>query len=92
MKNASRLAVHAGFPKIVELLVGYGANLNEADEIETCVVDIKVGGTFLNNISQFSRKNNSPRMEPVAMYHDPLRTPPPPLSACFLPVKVVHNS
>ena len=28
MKNAFWLAVYAGFPKVVELLVGYGADLN----------------------------------------------------------------
>jgi len=31
MKNAFWLAVYAGFPKVVELLVGYGADLNATD-------------------------------------------------------------
>jgi len=31
MKIALLLAVYVGFPKVVELLVGYGANLNAAD-------------------------------------------------------------
>ena len=31
MKNALWVAVYAGFPKVVELLVGYGANLNATD-------------------------------------------------------------
>ena len=32
MKNALWVAVYAGFPKVVELLVGYGANLNATNE------------------------------------------------------------
>jgi len=49
MKIALLLAVYAGFPKVVELLVGYGANLNAADaDGETVLHMLLAGGPELN--------------------------------------------
>ena len=49
MKNALWLAVYAGFPKMVELLVGYGADLNTTDQDGvTALHMLLAGGPDLN--------------------------------------------
>jgi len=44
MKNALWVAVYAGFPKVVEQLVGYGADLNAANEDGERVLHMLLAG------------------------------------------------